>query len=765
MESPAAPQEEFKSSHQAATSSGELSSKRDGTGFAPTSIPTREVTGAYSESSQAASGAVAVQRVGPLRQRLLDAACGKTGENWAWNRTFRGLLETDSFSLDDFPSLGTKGKGLPASIKRVLLRHNPAYIPLKHLDEVVSEVLRVVQVLHGPANKLGCTGNGLLVLGPKGTGKSTVLQALAKPGVLHQMLSKYTEQGEVFRGPDKTVQHTLVLTLDLRIRLPTFGQKQSFTAWVLSSLCVGGSSSPGPAFVRSPEHAKLVGRISVMPDDKTIDTDALNSILRSCHIRVLVVVEEAENLFSSAHFSEESAILWKQQMVLVSQLAAPAIGFVLSTSMQRARQLFLSTGSIKHTFPNYAHAALLAGNWNGRKFYPVFVLPPAWTASSLAWFILQSAINMSQNADVLVTAKLLDTLFLAAPGIPFDADDGIIPHMRAFLRLHGDTPSAISCGILLEDAWVARAPSSGLKDGSQTDDMQTVLSQMLKLLTQAGKCIDFSTGKPSAAPTNNDFQPQLLLGFDANTLRLSRSELVNAVAESLKRNHQTEAPTDMTKSASCLVDSALDNDVLQELCVLEDMHSAPKVCIQLRSPQQLWEVYAKFVHPHVLDWFSRPGYGEQLELPVARALARFFSAPLGAGQVNEADSAAQNLSSIFSNAAGSASAWDATGRASSNVLLQPSSSNLAVAISNEDSQAGSLAFLPLILLDSKENLISEQSVTIAAVTAAFSEPSEGGCKAWKHALPTPANCSPHALRQQLQPTFPSISGPLAFGST
>jgi len=119
---------------------------------------------------------------------------------------------------------------------------------------------------------------------------------------------------------------------------------------------------------------------------------------------------------------------------------------------------------------------------------------------------------------------------------------------------------------------------------------------------------------------------------------------------------------------------------------------------------------------------------------MARALARFFSAPLGAGADTGADGATQTLANMFANATEASAAWDTAGGASSNVLLQPSRAKLAVTTSNEDSQAGSLAALPLIVLDPGESIISAKSVTIDAVKAAFSEPSEGGSKAWEHAL-------------------------------
>jgi len=582
MSVPVTPSEALELSDQVSATDSSLGTDRSGR--EASSVAGSSAVGIPIGNSHAVSGAGTARPACPVRQRLLDASCGKTDETWAWSFTFEGLLEADGFPLDDFPSLGTGGTGLPASIMQVLLRHNPAYVPLKHLDGVVSEVLRIMQVLHGPGNHHSCTGNGLLVFGPKGTGKSSVLQALAKPGVLREMLVKSVQYGEDFRGPDPSVRHTLVLSLDLRSQLPSSAPEISFTAWVLSALRHGHTSTVDSAFLNSQECKALQEKARTAFESGDINTDALNIMLRSCNIRVLVVVERAENLFSLGHFSAERAAIWKQQMMLVSLLAAPAIGIVLSASMQRARQLFLNTGTSGHSFPTYAHADLLADNWNGRKFHPVFVLPPAWTASSLAWYILQDAICRSRKADALRTAKALDAIFRAAPGIQFDPKYGIIPHMRAFLRLHGDTPSAITCAILSPAVWEARAPSSAIKDGSQTADMQTVLRGVLKLLSQAGKCVDISNLKASAAARDNDFQPRLLLGFDASTLRVARSELVNVVAESLKHSQQSEVSFDSITAASSLVDTAVDDGVLQELRVLEDKRSCAEGLCSAQKP-------------------------------------------------------------------------------------------------------------------------------------------------------------------------------------
>jgi len=226
-----------------------------------------------------------------LQRRLLDTPTAAARE-WVWDNTFTGLLKTDGIPPQEFPSLKAEKQGLHAGIMQVLLRQSPTYVPLPHLDEVIVEILRVARVLHGPPGTKGCAGNGLLVLGPKGVGKSTVLAALAAPGVLHAMLVERGQHGKLHLRADPSVTDTLVFMYDIRQHSSSTAADDSFASWLLRSL------RATPAVSKHRQIQDLSEKTGTQDTLKTI-----NAALRSCKYRVLVVVEEAENLFNEAHFT------------------------------------------------------------------------------------------------------------------------------------------------------------------------------------------------------------------------------------------------------------------------------------------------------------------------------------------------------------------------------------------------------------------------------------------------------------------------------
>mgnify|MGYP005991195055 CR=1 FL=1 len=688
-------------------------------GEAPSALGTRVLMGAASSGFGEASAASVLQR------RLLDTSLlPAAADEWVWNRTFSGLLAVDGIPPREFPSLKAEKEGLHAGIMQILLRQNPSYVPLPHLDEVIVEILRVARVLHGPPGKMGCAGNGLLVLGPKGIGKSTVLQAIAAPGVLHAMLVMCGELGKVHLRADPSVKDTLVLMYDIRNHSSSTAADDSFASWLLRSL------RATPALSKQKQIQDLSENAGTDAEEGMVVT--VNAALRSCKFRVLVVVKEAENLFSDSHFTQACADTWKRQMMLISGLDKPAIGVVLSSSMQRAQQLFLKPNHTEHSFSAYKHAKKLAANWNSRKFRPIFVSPPAWTAVSLAWFLLDQTLQRTNGsqAESVAAAEALDAAFRAAPSINYVPEHGNVPHLRAFVRLYGDVPSDLTGALQSGRIWSYRPRSSEIKEHSQKDGTQTVLSYMFELLARQGRCADVSSVlAPAAVLTINDLNPDLLVGFGAGSLRLERSYLVNGISKRIEVGPHTDAPA----CASCMVDAAVDNGILQELLVLECGSTEPTVSVQLRSPQQLWQAYARFVHPDVLDWFTYPGYGEHLELPMARALARFVTPRRGdSSGAAVTPSSTESVAALFSDA--DSSVWSSLSESSTSpsVLLHCSAAR-GVIVSNDDSEVGSMLTLPLVILCSNGRLVSEKSVDIETVTAVFSQPCAGGQKAWEHA--------------------------------
>ncbi len=692
----------------------------------PTSGDSSLISRTYrSVMGSAISGVEEAPATSVLRRRLLDSSLSAAAGEWVWDRTFSGLLKVDGIPFGEFPSLKTETSGLHAGIMQILLRQNPAYVPLPHLDEVIVEILRVARVLHGPPGAMGCAGNGMLVLGPKGVGKSTVLEAMAAPGVLQAMLVESGQHGAIHLQADPNVKDTFVLMYDIRNHsFSTAAADDSFALWLLRSL------RAIPALSTMKQIHELSDKAST--DAESVGMGMINAALRSCKFRVLVVIEAAENLFSDSHFTEACADTWKRQMMMISRLPAPTIGIVLSASMQRARQLFLKPSDTEHFFSAYSHAQRFAGNWNSRKFHPVFVSPPAWTPTTLAWFLLDQTLQRTDGseAESLSVAQGLDTAFRALPGINCVPEHGIVPHLRAFVRLYGDVPRDLIGALQSSHICSARPRSWATKEHRQKGGLQTVLSHMLELLARCGKCAHVSSViAPAAVLSCNDLNPDLLLGFDAGSFRLVRSVLANGMAKKMGVGPHIDA----LACASRMIDTAVDNGSLHELLVVEAGSSVPIACVQLCSPQQLWQAYARFVHPEVLDWFIYPGYGQQLQLPMARALARYVTPDQsdlsGAAHAVPA-SPTESLRGLFSEAGSSILA--SLSETSTSVLLHSPGAQ-GVAVSNDDLEVGSMLILPLVVLDSDDNLVSEKSVDINLVTEVFSKPDAAGHGAWEHA--------------------------------
>ena len=129
-----------------------------------------------------------------------------------------------------------------------------------------------------------------------------------------------------------------------------------------------------------------------------------SALLKKANIAVIAVVDEAENLFQEQKFDFPTTCRWQSQMEGVLCLFQPAIGMVVCSSSQHARQLFLSDGK-PHDFPPEFTYWSLRGNWNETKLKGRRLEGAMWTQDSLKSFLLSHACKAVDPSFTLYRGK------------------------------------------------------------------------------------------------------------------------------------------------------------------------------------------------------------------------------------------------------------------------------------------------------------------------------------------------------------------------
>ena len=549
-------------------------------------------------------------------------------ETEKWSGTCEGLLQIDSPPVSHFPLLQDAGM-------QVLLRHSPELVPMEHLAIILNEVTTLGRIVHYKHKYLGCQGNGVLIVGKKGIGKSSMLQTLALPGVLHDILQQARNSTQLCAPFDKSVRATVVLYYQLKAHSKS--ASDCFTDWMLQAL-KGASSGPGhQLFPPGSVQRERLEDGWPRPDPSGIDHVAalqvVSDLLRTLSVRAVCILDDVENLFDDTCFSDEAARCWYDQLYNTDTIRYPALAMVLSASLQRARQLFLLGPNERRTDFNgrYKHAAQYSGNWTGSKFRACFVSTPAWTPFVLGWFLLHRVTTLEPDESDVDVARRLDSA-LAGSGYPPGALQtrthsevllGVQVQlgMRRLLRLHGDSPRTLGRVAVSGKIWNDPRESGDYSSKSVSSFADPALQVVLELLAEDGVIAQLFNHQGPVEESRLDPAPAsspFLLGFAPNQLRVS----VERVSDALKaRVHGLAAASPATGWVRHTLNAAIDAGLLQEVRGHGPRGSNSQF-MQLSSPTLVWDAYKPQVDPNIVDWFSSPGFGEQRELPVARALAR-----------------------------------------------------------------------------------------------------------------------------------------------
>jgi hypothetical protein len=471
----------------------------------------------------------------------------------------------------------------------------------------------------------------------------------------------------------------------------------------------------------------------------------LSCLLRASDTCVLYFVDEAETLFDSRKYSWETAKLWMGQLQSTLAIVQSAVGVVVCASFQRARQLFLSDGQ-PHELPDYyQNHSSLRSNWNGDKFTHIRVPSPTWSARELAWFILVvsrristsgPAANLSQLAtepgqgaagrdqqassavggaqqDKLVDAKAavipptyqrslledaqrLDTQFLRTVDTETTARETLESSLTMFLAIYGNTLRRLvdAIGKLYRQNVPCQWPSAGP-------------SRHVHAVAQGGSAAASSAFEAYISLLSPKLETITHLNYDAETFSTTESALVGKVASGLTGGHFL-SPAEREKEGFRCIDAALDASIFRYL-------ADGSIC--LSDPAFYIHRVCHGVSPTLVGWMQHPGYGEEAELVLARALRRRIQR-IGLPGMNKLDNV-----HVF--------AWDDAG---------------SVLLSNEDSTAPSkgLASVAVVALelDEKESemimltakaVCEKTTISVFRKESMLSTPAKTKQRAWKAA--------------------------------
>ena len=579
----------------------------------------------------------------------------------AWDFTFSGLAASFLSRESLLPAhLDDEQRG----VLKAILSTDQNFFPFEHTLDLLNVIVQLVQQLHYRDD----APRSMLVTGPKGIGKSYLFRAIGNSVVLQAMRGPL---GDSFSPFNETFSFHIDLSKELAW--------PSFARWALRSTAaaLGSGTSLQKAvslIIRQlPEYAADSSQgddihydssslapqcvLDAISQAKAFSTDVdvqeswwtgvtrdpslgqvrtplevLSVLLRHCSTCVLFIVDEAESLFQSNHFKYPTAKVWLDQMRGTLDIGRSTFGIILCASFQRARQLFLYDGH-QHELPgHYLDHAGLRSNWNETKFKHLRVPPPVWSLHTLALFILSHNINSSRwrvgqqslttgaaasgagdaSGDasiVLKEAKLLDQQFLRPANEEMTAREIIEGALSVFLAKYGIIPRRLAAATAeLHRSMLKVAGSSGV-------DALPCRWPRPEQSRDVHRAQQYSRPAAAAFEAYLSLKSSNLLGaghlgYDPTNYATTESQLFDAIPR-----EPGVTILDHEVHVHRCVDAALDAGILAylqhgQLALAEPAFFLHRVCRGLVSYE-------------AVSWLQHPGYGEEAELVLARALRRF----------------------------------------------------------------------------------------------------------------------------------------------
>ena len=549
-----------------------------------------------------------------------------------WSGTCTGLLDLKQVPYTEFPRLRHANT-------QIVLQNSPAVVPLDHLIDIIDEVLFMGRQVHCQPTELGSLCSGRLIVGSKGIGKSTMLKALAKPGVLHEMLRASYDAVRPAAAFDTTVNITVVIYRDMRTE-GSLEDSSSFTDWVLASLLRAEASGGTLVFPEGSESRKRL--VQEWPNQQYEDhrrsgmVGIASTLLRHLGIRVVCLLDEIEHLYSDKIYSAESVQKWFSQLYGIDAVTHCTVAIVLCASLQRARQMFLlAPDEEPHSFcGRFKHAERYATNWNRSKFKACFIESPCWTPFLLSWFMLHCATQ--HEVDSKRHRQIAQQMDEDLAAISVEAWKGSIDEMshsshvqygmKCTLEAFGDSPREIRSTIVHEQFKKRSECAGRFTKWDVSEKALPAVRVILELLAEAGTIANiFSDSRASEAKRSVEPTPSpYVFGFAPSQLQIDFRVFMARVCSSYQSN-ASEGGQSAHSWAKQTVNAAMDGDYLREIRASWPNGDVIRA-VQLCSPTTIWKAYAPLVHPNIVDWFRYPGFGERRELPVARALVRLANA-------------------------------------------------------------------------------------------------------------------------------------------
>ena len=354
-----------------------------------------------------------------------------------------------------------------------------AFLPMHHLMPAFEALAFMQRDVHSKP----MLSRAFLFSGPAGTGKSHMVQVFAK-----RMTIENTEAADG--------RLTLCCATNLKCR--ALSNTSSVQEWLFSEvakelrglgrhlpvaralerLAASAKGQPSSTISHSQLMAILSGDeasgagSSALPQEVCAALRATqsrgrfamaNALLRQANVVVIAHIDEAECIFQGGHFTLECASQWCAELRELVELSFPAVGVVMCTSFQRARELFFSDEQPSKVPRKYTHLELVR-DWGNSNLSHIRLGNPAWTATSLAAFLLTCACKMvdpafclfgrsadeQPSAAALEVARKLDALFLCdwegSRGL--GATGNLHASLNRILERFGHTPRDLNNAVL-----------------------------------------------------------------------------------------------------------------------------------------------------------------------------------------------------------------------------------------------------------------------------------------------------------------------------